>query len=616
MKFTIVGPKSVYPERKNLKEGDKLTFKKILSSEYGKTVEVYNEKNVQIGFVAARESTSEPGTYLAEDVFDNERFSETFYGEIISINPTSNKIIAEAKAEIELKEETTNMEQKKVSQRIVTAIDGNKKIYPYKYAPFKLLKEGKQVPAKLELNEEENKLVVKFNMEDDMWVECGHVIYDSIEGTEYKTYKEILNAFKSYKIEGDSNLPETEAVITSFYTTEEASQPFLYVLNIDVYGQSIMDEILVNIKGLEKEDVESLKNFLETLNLSQDAINECFNLLKNNLPQDPSRIPEEVIFNNYDEVVEDVIYSIISNENTMLSGPMASGKNTLLEMLASKFKKALYEIQVNSYIDNDVLLGTKTIKARETAANKEKINEECRKLVWMISQIKDEKAKEKIKDKLVNGDQETQIETISSFQNIDFSVLLSAIKSGDTEVDFLPSTLVVAMEKGSWVVVDEFNTGPASVMSVLNSVLDDRKRIQVPGYGLVQAAPGFRFFGTMNPDYEGTFNLNAATASRFNFVLCRPADRITPIILSRVPSLKDKNFLNACEKLYKKIRDSVETGKLNEEALNPRGFIKAAKQVMLGRTAKKALINCIANGVTEIEARNAIRNYIEIDVRG
>ena len=624
MNVSIVGPERIYPARKNLKIGDKLTFKKVLSSEFGKTVEVYDAKGEQVGFVAAKTSTAESGTYLADEIFDNERFGKTFIGVINNKTKTGRSIvfIAEVKTkEIEIKEENKmgdikekdtviEVDGEKKGRVFKTGVVGPKRLYPHRYAPSKKIRAGESVPAQLDINNEEQKIVVSVDI-DGTWQPCGYVTPDKLlEDSNFKTYTEIMSLMNMYKGE-EEELPEIKAEIVGLDTRSSSS--LFYILEVTIFGQTAIEQLTDDIKeycALDEDKFEDLKNFLETLNVSEKVIIECFKMLKDCLPQDPSRIPSERIFNNYDEVVEDVLYSIVGNGNTMLSGPMAAGKNTLLEMLAYKFDKALYEIQVNSYIDNDVLLGTKTIKAKDSSSNKEAINEECRKLYSLILC-----KNPSFKEALEKADSEEQIDMLSTLNSvdIDFSLIMDAIKNGDTEIGFLPSALVVAMEKGSWVVIDEFNTGQASVMSVLNSVLDDRKRIQVPGYGLIQAAPGFRLFATMNPEYEGTFTLNPATASRFNFVLFKASDKIAPIILTKIPSA-DKSFLNICEKIYKKIRDGIESGKLQENSINIRGFVEAAKMVELGRPAKRALLTCVANGISDADDRNAIHSYIEIEV--
>ena len=48
--------------------------------------------------------------------------------------------------------------------------------------------------------------------------------------------------------------------------------------------------------------------------------------------------------------------------------------------------------------------------------------------------------------------------------------------------------------------------------------------------------------------------------------------------------------------------------------MNVRGFIEAARMVELGRSIKKSLLVCVANGVLELDDRNAIKNNIEINI--
>ena len=117
----------------------------------------------------------------------------------------------------------------------------------------------------------------------------------------------------------------------------------------------------------------------------------------------------------------------------------------------------------------------------------------------------------------------------------------------------------------------------------------------------------------MNPEYEGTFALNPATASRFNHVWFRASDKISPIITSRVPEVS-KDFLTASEKIYKHIRNSIDSGKMQEESINVRGFIEAARMCVNGRGIKKSLQTCVAGGVTEKDDRTAIKDFVEINI--
>ena len=509
---------------------------------------------------------------------------------------------------------TVKKEETKKFRVVSVETGGSKKKYPGRYLPLRKLKNEKEtIPATLEYNEEDNCYVVSIQDEAGTWTPCGFVL-NEVSKTENKTSAEFEEILSRYK-DAEGNLPEMECNLVGIIT--DAGKSINIATEIKIFGQTAIEEATEKISEettMDADAFDKLKKWLDTLKLSEKALIGFFDLIKKNTNQDPARIPKETIFNNYDEVVEDVLYSVVSNSNTMLEGPMAAGKNTCLECMANMAQKALYEIQVNSFIDNDTLLGTRTIVAKQDAAERDKINEEGRKLIAALCGLsRKEELKAAIQDEKNPEGQEAAVEEVMTETGIDFSLLLNAMKNGQTEVSFQPSVLVTAMERGSWLVIDEFNTGAPSVMAVLNSVLDARRRIQVPGYGLVEAKEGFRVFATMNPEYEGTFALNPATSSRFNHVTFRAADKITPIILSRVPGAS-KDFLKAAEQIYAAIRNGIETGTFSQESMNVRGFIEAARMVELGRSIKKSLLVCVANGVLELDDRNAIKNNIEINI--
>ena len=79
--------------------------------------------------------------------------------------------------------------------------------------------------------------------------------------------------------------------------------------------------------------------------------------------------------------------------------------------------------------------------------------------------------------------------------------------------------LTKAMIEGHIVVLDEINATPPDIMFVLHGLLDDDRRITLPNGDIITPHPDFRFFATMNPDYEGTRGLNRAFLDRFPIIL-------------------------------------------------------------------------------------------------
>ena len=194
----------------------------------------------------------------------------------------------------------------------------------------------------------------------------------------------------------------------------------------------------------------------------------------------------------------------------------------------------------------------------------------------------------------------------------DLEALLGSatLKSSDQlEVVFEPSELILAMEQGDFVVLDELNTVNPAVLSVLNSVLDARRRISVPAYGLVEAHPNFRVFATMNEDYQGVVALNEATESRFAKHYLRLPNDIASILKQCVPMAAPMN-INHCNKLYINMKAVIERGELSSEAISIRAFVMALDRTLWDMPIKKAL-KVVANVPVDQAERAAIQLYID-----
>lgn len=97
--------------------------------------------------------------------------------------------------------------------------------------------------------------------------------------------------------------------------------------------------------------------------------------------------------------------------------------------------------------------------------------------------------------------------------------LIGSTKVKDGSTYHEDGILVDAMRKGHMVVLDEINATPPDCMFILHGLLDDDHMISLPNGEVVKPHKDFRFFATMNPDYEGTRSLNRAFLDRFNVIL-------------------------------------------------------------------------------------------------
>ena len=86
--------------------------------------------------------------------------------------------------------------------------------------------------------------------------------------------------------------------------------------------------------------------------------------------------------------------------------------------------------------------------------------------------------------------------------------------SADT---FVEGPLVRAMRSGGFLYVEELNRAPEDTLNALLTAIAERE-LTIPRYGVVRAAPGFRFVASMNPfDNVGTSRISSSVHDR----LCR-----------------------------------------------------------------------------------------------
>lgn len=109
-----------------------------------------------------------------------------------------------------------------------------------------------------------------------------------------------------------------------------------------------------------------------------------------------------------------------------------------------------------------------------------------------------------------------------------------SVKGGATYYE--NGILTNAMLKGHIVVLDELNATPPDCTFIIHGLLDDDKRIALPNGDIIRPHKDFRFFATMNPDYEGTRALNRAFMDRFSIVLnvdILPPDQEQSLLIDR-----------------------------------------------------------------------------------
>ncbi|CAN0878069.1 MDN1 [Linum grandiflorum] len=106
--------------------------------------------------------------------------------------------------------------------------------------------------------------------------------------------------------------------------------------------------------------------------------------------------------------------------------------------------------------------------------------------------------------------------------------------------------LLQALKEGSWVLLDELNLAPQSVLEGLNAILDHRAEVFIPELGLTfKCPPSFRLFACQNPFHQGggRKGLPRSFLNRFTKVY--------------VDELVDEDYRYICSSLYPSVPEDL-----------------------------------------------------------
>lgn len=365
-----------------------------------------------------------------------------------------------------------------------------------------------------------------------------------------------------------------------------------------------LDEILDNIikKGINtKEEIDEKLRYLRRNKVSEIDIALLFESyieyperVRNRIPQKP-----EVVYVDKGTIVDDSISYINVKKNLVFEGDKGTGKNVLATTLAWLYNRPIYEFSLNSQHSNNSLLGGKTFKAPEKKNSKSK--KTIAKLLTSFLGNFFNKGEKKKKD--VGEEELLAIE--------DFLDILASNKN--QELVFEMSSILEAFINGGILVLDEFNTSLAHVMTMFHSLLDDRRQIEVTGYGLIKGHENFCSIATQNKDYQGTFDINEATADRFEPIIFPPLTSLMEMLKERVPNVS-YDVLVMADKLYAGIKTAVESGEISSQTLTTRGFVSACQVIANGKPPKRAFLISVANRATDLDDRRVIRNMIDLQI--
>lgn len=201
---------------------------------------------------------------------------------------------------------------------------------------------------------------------------------------------------------------------------------------------------------------------------------------------------------------------------------------------------------------------------------------------------------------------------ISFHVSVDSSSLIGDDTLKNSNVVFREGPIALASRYGGFAVLDEINMAKNEAMAVLHSVLDYRRKIDIPGYDLIEVHPATRFIATMNYGYEGTRDLNEALLSRF-VVIKMPKIAESDLKYLIKSQHKDLNteIVDQIAKFFKDLKEKSKAHEISESAPDLRGIFDAIDLVKEGIEFKEALSLCLVNKIFDDYESDLIEDLIK-----
>lgn len=326
----------------------------------------------------------------------------------------------------------------------------------------------------------------------------------------------------------------------------------------------------------------TLKDYLLTQGVPGAMINRLAAFRKTyGKPEDTSRIrpPKTMFIDAYKDssgkivskgVLRKALATVLAGDNLLLIGEKGSGKNTLADTLAFLCGRPIYECQMHVHADAETLLGKDTFRPVPVE----------REIVVGV-----DKAGAPIKTTVIE-------------------------RQG--EVHFNIAQYAESGKVGGFAVVDEVNMTRAEAIAVLNSTLDDRRRIDIPGYGMLDMHPAARVIATMNHGYAGTQELNEALQDRFVpvEVPAMSAEEISEFFSTRFAGIH-KELAKQLGLLFHDMLGRVNAQDLSGRCVSLRGLIQGTHLIQQGLTVHEALSTTIAGRTFDAAERKTLQQLVD-----
>ena len=236
--------------------------------------------------------------------------------------------------------------------------------------------------------------------------------------------------------------------------------------------------------------------------------------------------------------------AVANNEPVLLVGETGSGKTMVCQILAAALQRKLHIVNAHQNTETGDLIGSQR-PVRSRAGVEAELRSQIQGSGLMPTAVLDGKSS----TEQLTAAYDRAVAALSEEQQAIYrqSSAHQAIQATRTRVnalfEWVDGSLVHAMKRGGFFLLDEISLADDSVLERLNSVLEPQRSVLLAEKGsldsFICADPGFQFFATMNPggDY-GKRELSPALRNRFTEIW--------------VPSLDDAEDIN--EIVHAKLR--------------------------------------------------------------
>lgn len=244
----------------------------------------------------------------------------------------------------------------------------------------------------------------------------------------------------------------------------------------------------------------------------------------------------------------DAVTALAMGKNVLLKGPTGSGKTKFGEALSYIFHHPMFSVNCSVDLDAESLLGFKTLTYKEDRQ----------------------------------------------------------------EIEFVPGPVINAMDKGTFLYIDEINMAMPETLPLINGILDYRRKITNPFTNeVITAEKGFNVIAAINEGYIGTVPLNEALKNRF-IVIDVPyiqGEQLMQLIQSNT-RLENKSLVESFVTLSGDLIEAVGQGKLSEDAASIRALLDACDlSTMI--PPKRAILRAIVDKLDEEREKEFVKSIAE-----